>query len=177
LIDLVLGGARSGKSRFAEDLARGGGGQVVYVATALVGDELDLAARVEAHRRRRPPGWLTAEVGAGLLAYLRHAEGAGEGTTLLVDSLGTWVAATPGFGADGPALAAALAATGARCVVVSDEVGLAVHPSTEAGRRFRDALGRVNEAVSAAADRAFLVVAGRALELPPYGNPPLSALP
>jgi adenosyl cobinamide kinase/adenosyl cobinamide phosphate guanylyltransferase len=85
------------------------------------------------------------------------------GRPLLVDSLGTWVARVPGFAADAAALVAAL--RGHDAVVVSEEVGLGVHPETEVGRRFRDALGEVNQAVGAAADRVLLVVAGRTVEL------------
>ena len=93
--------------------------------------------------------------------------------TVLVDSLGPWVAQAlmaPEGTADPAALCAALGRRQGDTVVVSDEVGMAVHPSTEDGRRFQDALGAVNHAVSAAADRAFLVVAGRALALPEPGS-------
>jgi adenosyl cobinamide kinase/adenosyl cobinamide phosphate guanylyltransferase len=81
----------------------------------------------------------------------------------LIDSLGTWVARCEGFAADAPALVESLA--GRTAVVVSEEVGLGVHPETEVGRRWRDAHGEVNPVVAAAADRVLLVVAGRVLEL------------
>jgi adenosylcobinamide kinase/adenosylcobinamide-phosphate guanylyltransferase len=130
------------------------------VATALVGDDADLAARVAAHRSRRPSWWGTAEVGRELPAVVAALEG-----TLLVDSLGPWVAASPELEADVIALVAALAGRRGDAVVVSEEVGLGVHPSTEVGRRFRDALGTVNRAVADAADDVLLVVAGRVLRL------------
>lgn len=158
MITLVLGGARSGKSAVAERLV--GDGPVVYVATAEVTDD-DFAARVEAHRVRRPASWSTVEAGPDLPAVVRSLP---EGPAL-VDSLGTWVARCERFAADGPALAAALTARPSLTVVVSEEVGLGVHPETEVGRRWRDALGEVNQAVAAVADRVLLVVAGRTLEL------------
>ncbi len=172
-VTLVLGGARSGKSEVAEHLAAGLPPPLAYVATAVLDPsqpDPDLAARVEAHRRRRPPDWHTVEAGPALVATLSRME-SWEGT-VLVDSLGTWVAATPNFTADGTggaALAAVLRAraateTGAT-VLVSDEVGLGVHPSTDSGRHFRDALGIVNQAVADIADEVLLIIAGRVLPL------------
>ena len=158
MITLVLGGARSGKSAVAEGLC--GNGPVVYVATATVRDD-DMAARVAAHQARRPGSWTTVEAGRDLAAAVRSAPPA---ATVLVDSLTTWLAEAPGFAVDAVGLCAALAARG-DVVVVSDEVGLGVHPSSEAGRLFRDRLGELNQAVAAAAGRVLLVVAGRVLPL------------
>jgi adenosyl cobinamide kinase/adenosyl cobinamide phosphate guanylyltransferase len=93
---------------------------------------------------------------------------AGLSGTVLVDSLGTWVAAAPGMAVDTGALVSVLrsrAARGETTIVVSEEVGLGVHPSSESGMRFRDALGSVNRAVASEADRALLVVAGRVVDL------------
>jgi adenosyl cobinamide kinase/adenosyl cobinamide phosphate guanylyltransferase len=173
VITLVLGGARSGKSAVAEGLVARHGSPVTYVATMDPSGDPELAARVEAHRGRRDPSWATVVVGddgdlAGLLARLDG--------TVLVDSLGPWVAGFGGRADDdvegrGAALCAVLTERAGDTVLVSDEVGLAVHPSSEAGRLFRDALGTVNHAVSAVADAAYLVVAGRPLELPPPGPP------
>jgi adenosyl cobinamide kinase/adenosyl cobinamide phosphate guanylyltransferase len=161
VITLVLGGARSGKSAVAERLAAEAGDDVVYVATAeAVEGDADFAARIETHRARRPPSWSTVESGPDLPATLRSIPA---GQKLLVDSLGTWVARCAEFSADGDALAAALEPHDA--VVVSEEVGLGVHPETEVGRRWRDAIGEVNQAVAVSADRVVLVVAGRILEL------------
>lgn len=157
MITLVLGGARSGKSLVAERLAGDG---AVYVATAEVGDD-DFAARVEAHRARRPVSWTTLESGPDLVTTIRSLPA----RPALVDSLGTWVARCDGFAADGAELVVALQGRNAPTVVVSEEVGLGVHPETEIGRRWRDALGEVNQAVAAAADRVVLVIAGRTLEL------------
>jgi adenosylcobinamide kinase/adenosylcobinamide-phosphate guanylyltransferase len=156
VITLILGGARSGKSAVAESLV---GDDTVYVATAEVGDDADLAARIERHRARRPTSWATVESGPDLPATIRSLPD----RPALVDSLGTWVARCDGFAADGAGLVAALA--GRTAVLVSEEAGMGVHPETEVGRRWRDALGEVNQVVAAAADRVLLVVAGRTLEL------------
>lgn len=161
---LVLGGARSGKSEIAErriaELAGGEG--VTYLATGWRPDGSDpaWAARVAAHRLRRPAGWATVEVGADLPGALAAAAG-----PALVDSLGAWVAGADGFAVDGRALVEVLEARAAPTVLVSDEVGLGVTPSTAAGNAFRDALGELNRVVSLAADEAWLVVAGRTLRL------------
>ncbi len=169
MITLVLGGARSGKSQVAERLVADLGFDVTYVATAVVDPaDADFAGRVAQHRARRPPGWTTLEVGRELPAVLIAVEG-----PVLVDSLGTWVA---GFedepaGTDSPvdvaaaALCDALRRRNGPTVVVSEEVGLGVHPSTEVGRRFRDDLGLVNAAVADVAGDVWLVVAGRLLPL------------
>jgi adenosyl cobinamide kinase/adenosyl cobinamide phosphate guanylyltransferase len=161
MITLVLGGARSGKSELAERIASSLPEPVTFLATAVVGDDADFANRIEEHRRRRPPSWRTVEAGADLPSALSQA---GPGT-VLVDSLGTWVAACPDFAADSDSLCLALGARTDDTVLVSEEVGLGVHPSTELGGLFRDALGRVNRAVSEIADDVVLVVAGRPLRL------------
>ena len=157
MITLVLGGARSGKSVVAERIASSLPAPVTYVATAMLDPtDPDHVARIEAHRRRRAPSWSTVEAGADLAAVLAATDG-----TVLVDSLGTWVTAHPDMEPDRGALVEALRGRTGDTVVVSEEVGLGVHPSSELGRRFRDALGEVNLAVSDAADEVLLVVAGR----------------
>lgn len=168
---LVLGGARSGKSAHAERVvaaaaARAGVG-VCYVATGPVprDDDPDWQARVDVHRGRRPGTWATLEVGPGgdLGGALRTIDAAA-----VVDSLGAWLSGFERFAAPvGPLcdVLGARAAAGLPTVVVSEEVGLGVHPPTEVGRRFADALGEMNQAVAALARRVVLVVAGRALEL------------
>ena len=166
MIVLVLGGTRSGKSDVAERrataLAAQSGANVTYVATAIDGDDADLSARIDAHRQRRPRRWGTIEAGPNLAGALRDAA---PDHVVLVDSLGPWVAAQlDGDAAVEPVLAA-LRARLAPVVIVSDEVGLGVHPSTEQGRRFRDVLGDVNRAVAEVADEVMLVVAGRVLPL------------
>ncbi len=164
MITLVLGGARSGKSAVGERLAAALGPDVTYVATAVVdpGDD-EFARRIQQHRVRRPPSWTTIEAGADLPAILTALHG-----PALVDSLGTWVAACADPGgppADHDALCRALARRTGDTVVVSEEVGLGVHPSSEAGRHFREVLGTVNQAVADVAGDVLLVVAGRVLPL------------
>lgn len=167
-ITLVLGGARSGKSDVAERLALDLGPSVTYVATAEVADgDAEWAERVRRHRERRPERWATVEVSPAdeLAAILRSITG-----PALVDSLGTWVAGLPEFGDDATTVGFCRALTDRRAsgdptIVVSDEVGLGVHPSTHEGRLFRDALGVVNREVATVADSVVLVVAGRVLAL------------
>lgn len=161
MITLVLGGTRSGKSVVAERLAseRAIGASVTYLATGRATD-VDMARRIEDHRRRRPSHWPTVEARGDLSATLLRIEG-----PVVLDALGTWVAGFEGFEAPAPELCHALGKRPGDTVVVSDEVGLGVHPSTEAGRRFRDALGAVNLRVAAVADEVLLVVAGRVLPL------------
>lgn len=162
MILLVLGGARSGKSEAAERIAMRLPQPVTYVATAQPDDD-DFRARIATHRARRPAEWSTVECGAALAGALRDAPG-----TALVDSLGTWITARDDrTTADREVadLVAALTDRAGDTVVVTEEVGLGVHPSTESGRRFRDVLGTLNVRVGAVADRVLLVVAGRVLEL------------
>jgi adenosylcobinamide kinase/adenosylcobinamide-phosphate guanylyltransferase len=170
---LVLGGARSGKSERAE-LRLAGEPDVTYVATGNRGaDDPDWAARVAAHRARRPAWWRTAETTdlAGLLARARGA--------LLIDGIGTWLAAVLdecGWDLRDDAARDKLAARLAELVsawrqargyvvAVSDETGLGVVPATPAGRLFRDELGRLNQALAAESEEAELIVAGRVLPL------------
>ena len=163
---LVLGGSRSGKSAHAESLVAGAD-DVVYLATSVVDDaDAEWAARVQAHRSRRPAGWTTLESTAPS-ELLR-------GGAVLVDSVTTWVAALmdeTGVWTDEPgahdrlarrcdALVEAWTMTPAHVVAVSDEVGLGVVPETRSGRLFRDTLGTVNQRLAGTADEVWFVVAG-----------------
>lgn len=166
MITLFLGGANSGKSLVAERCASAMGPSVTYLATwrpaSTAPPDAGMAERIARHRARRSPDWATRELGLGesLAQVLETLEG-----IVLVDALGTWVAGAPEFAVDVAALCSALLHRTGPTVVVSDEVGLGVHPSTPIGRRFREALGPVNEAVAAVADAVWLVVAGRVLAL------------
>lgn len=162
----MLGGARSGKSRFAEERAlRAGGENVLYVATAVVSSgDPDLARRVEAHRERRPPNWGLLELsGGGLDPILKAAEG---WDAVLFDSLTLWVSARmlgeeeEGTLAELDRFLRSAASTGARVVVVSDEVGLGGVAGSPASRAFADLLGLANQRVAAAAEEVYLCVAG-----------------
>ena len=159
MITLVLGGARSGKSAVAETIVADLGDAIIYVATAEITDD-DFAARVAKHRDRRPETWTTIESADVPLALQQHPTG-----PLLIDSLGTWIARQPEFVVDVDALVESVAARTGPTVLVSEEAGLGVHPETSAGRRWRDVLGDVNQAVAAVADSVLLVIAGRVVHL------------
>lgn len=166
-LTLVLGGTRSGKSAYAERLVLAHPGALLYLATGTVTDD-DMAARIARHRSSRDQRFTTVEAGGDLAAALATAAS----RPALVDSLGTWVVSRPGFPdvdaleRDIADLVSALVGRKAPTVVVSDEVGLGVHPSTEIGRHFRDVIGLANQAVAAVAGDVWLVVAGRPLHLP-----------
>jgi adenosyl cobinamide kinase/adenosyl cobinamide phosphate guanylyltransferase len=159
MITLVLGGTRSGKSEVAESLAAGAADRVTYVATGSPSDA-EMVARIAEHRARRPSGWTTVEATTDLADVLSTVEG-----RAVVDSLGSWVAAHADLAPDVAGLCRALTGRHADTIVVSEEVGLGVHPPTEAGRRFADALGELNRSVADIADDVLLVVAGRVLPL------------
>jgi len=165
VIALVIGGTRSGKSEVAEKMAQRLGGQVTFVAPSRVSDDPEMAARIAAHQERRPSDWRTVECedeGVDLVDTVRKLDG-----TVLLDSLGTWVARAPDMQVDTRALLDALRARSSSTVLVTDEVGLAVHAPTEVGRRFADSLGLLNAAMATVADRVLLVVAGRVTTLSP----------
>jgi adenosyl cobinamide kinase/adenosyl cobinamide phosphate guanylyltransferase len=159
----VLGGARSGKSRFAlENHATTP--RVVFVATALAGDA-EMAARIEQHRAERPAHWRTVEEPYDLVPCVRDACASAD--AVIVDCLTLWVSNLMLRGEldehvfkRTEELAALLALRPAHVTLVSNEVGLGVHPATDDGRHFRDLLGAVNQRLAAAVDRVVLMVAG-----------------
>jgi adenosylcobinamide kinase/adenosylcobinamide-phosphate guanylyltransferase len=165
---LVLGGARSGKSAYAEALARADGRARVYVATGTAGDD-EMRARIDAHRARRGPDWRTIEEPLALTAVI--AAQADADAVALVDCLTLWLSnlmlADRDPEAETRGLVAALAAAAGPVVLVSNEVGLGLVPDTPLGRRFRDAQGRLNQAVAAAVPRVVFVAAGLPLVLKP----------
>jgi adenosyl cobinamide kinase/adenosyl cobinamide phosphate guanylyltransferase len=167
-LTVLLGGARSGKSRLAVELAHAGGAPVTFVATAEARDE-DMAARIAAHRAERPSGWITVEEPYALADALREID---PGHVVVVDCLTLWLANALERGdaaataVEAAAECAALAASRAPLTIaVTNEVGLGVVPATPLGRAFRDLLGDVNRAWVDASEHALLVVAGRALPL------------
>lgn len=171
---LVLGGARSGKSAYAESRLSQYGA-VEYVATSTADPhDLEWVARVEAHRRRRPSAWVTTET-TGVPHVVPWSLSTGEaGVPVLIDSITGWLAGVldrrgawddrtgwiERVDADARALVAAWASTARHVVAVSDEVGGGVVPDSAAGRLFRDELGRLNQRLAAAADEVWLVTAG-----------------
>jgi adenosylcobinamide kinase / adenosylcobinamide-phosphate guanylyltransferase len=160
----ILGGARSGKSRFAvADLPIRG--RVTLVATAEARDD-DMATRISRHQAERSPHWTTVESPLGLVAGVAAAVRSAD--TVVVDCLTLWVANLMARGdgdeailKEADALAALVVGPAADLRIVSNEVGLGVHPETPAGLRFRDVLGLVNQRVAAAAHRVVLMVAGQ----------------
>jgi len=160
---LVLGGVRAGKSAYAVARATELGERVAFVATAEPGDA-EMATRIARHRATRPPGWTTIEAPLALGEAIAALEG--QADVVLVDCLNVWVAnllgREPGLG-DEPLLARTAPLSARRpfhLLLVSNEVGWGVHPETPLGRRFRDALGLVNQTVARAADEVVLLVAG-----------------
>ena len=179
-ITFAVGGARSGKSAFAENLARGSG-NVIYIATAEAGDP-EMSSRIAAHKLRRPAGWSTWE-GNVLSLPEETPKIAPSYDTLLFDSLTMYISAAmlalPGGTDEDEALWAvaeekilerardifagfrdAALGTNKRLIVVSDEAGCGIVPPYSMGRRFRDLLGTANQIAARAADEAALVVAG-----------------
>lgn len=166
---LILGGARSGKSRYGVGQARVRGGRVAVVATAEALDA-EMAARIARHRRERPASWLTVEEPLELVEALRRL--VGQADTVLVDCLTLWVSnqlqrglADESVVAGAEALSKFLGERPYSLILVSNEVGQGVHPETADGLRFRDLLGVVNQTVAQAADQVVLMVAGLPLTL------------
>ena len=170
---LVLGGARSGKSVHAERLVIGSGLRAVYVATATAGDD-EMSDRIARHRGRRGPAWTTIEEPLDLAPALRREAGAGR--AVLVDCLTLWLSNLMHDGRDPDretaTLCETLAALPGPAVLVSNEVGLGLVPDTPLGRRFRDAQGRLNQAVAAIAPSVIFVAAGLPLSLKPPPQAP-----
>ena len=170
---VVLGGTRSGKSRFGRDRAAAlaAGGPVTYVATALPGDP-ELDDRTRRHRADRPGDWETIEAGEALAAAIRSVP---PGTTVLLDGLTLWASLALADDPtrvddvlDGPFadVLAAIADHDGPVVVVSDEIGLGLVPLDPLGRAFRDLLGIAHQRLVARSDEAWFMVAGRPLSLP-----------
>ena len=156
MLTLILGGARSGKSRYGEALITALPPPWYYVATAHAGDG-EMVARIAAHRARRGAGWHTIEAPRDLAAALAQA-----GTApVLVDCLTLWLSNMMLAGDDGmDALLAALDARKAATVLVANEVGLGIVPDNALARAFRDQAGRLHQTLAARADRVVFMVAG-----------------
>lgn len=163
---LVLGGARSGKSFFAEKLAAQSGLDRVYLATGRAFDD-EMEARIAAHKSRRGGGWLTVEAAIDLVGALRA--NAAPGRVVLVDCLTLWVTnlmmaerpLEPAFAA----LEDLMPYLAGPVLFVSNEVGLGIVPENAMARAFRDHAGRLNQMVAAAADEVHFIVAGLPLKL------------
>lgn len=173
-LTFILGGARSGKSAYAERLAGESGLPVTYIATARIGDS-EFAERVKHHRERRPAHWTLLEAPLDLAGALRDADA--QGHCVLIDCLTLWLAnllcppdATPDAAPPLPhaafdAFDRALADVRGKVIVVSNEIGLGVVPLGSVTRLYVDELGRLNQRVAAASTRAVLMAAGLPLAL------------
>jgi len=178
----ITGGARSGKSRFAEMLAHRHPGRVCYIATAVIADE-EMARRVALHRRRRPPEWDTLECEGSLIASLHQA--AQDHNLLLVDCLTLYLARflPSDLSQDTPlhneleekvhkqvdeeiaAIIATVHGVAADVIIVSNEVGSGLVPPYPAGRLFRDLMGYANQILAREAEFAYIVIAGIPIDL------------
>lgn len=158
---LVLGGARSGKSAFAERLASEAATARIYLATATAGDD-EMRERIAHHRARRGDGWRTVEEPLALVDTLTR--GSQADNAILVDCLTLWLSnlvhADKDVEAETRQLAAVLREARGNIVLVSNEVGLGLVPETPLGRGFRDAQGRLNQAVAAAVANVAFIAAG-----------------
>ncbi len=165
-VTLVLGGARSGKSAFAEGVVRGCAGEWIYLATATAGDR-EMEERIRRHRERRGGGWRTVEEPVDLVAALvQHTS---TDTVVLVDCLTLWLSNILLSDMDTQLeierLVEILPGLPGSFVLVSNEVGLGIVPENALARRFRDDAGRLNQAVAAVADSVVFVAAGLPLHL------------
>ena len=180
---LLLGGARSGKSGYAEELASDAGDRVLYVATAQAGDE-EMQARIEAHVQVRPSTWQTVEAPVGVGRAVRTELAAGPVDVVLVDCLTLLVTnlvlqglpeeeldnvdevvAQERVTEELDGLLDAFRASDVPWIVVSNEVGWGLVPPYPLGRVYRDLLGWANQRLAAAADRVYLMVAGLPLDI------------
>ncbi len=165
-LTLVLGGARSGKSAFAERRIGDAPPPWIYIATAEPFDE-EMSERIAEHRSRRDARWSTIDCNLDLVAMLKRPETAAG--AVLVDCLTLWLSNVLLAGRDVSAetemLLATLAAVRGPIVLVSNEVGFGIVPDNALARRFRDAQGRLNQGIAALADEVVLVVAGLPLVL------------
>jgi adenosylcobinamide kinase/adenosylcobinamide-phosphate guanylyltransferase len=159
-LTLVLGGAASGKSTWAEGLVTGAGLDRVYIATAQAFDD-EMRAKIDAHRIQRGPDWRTIEAPLDLGAALA---GVSSGEVVLLDCATLWLSnhllADNDLTAEGAGLMAALHACPAPVVVVSNEVGQSVVPDNALARRFQGAQGRLNQRLAAEAELVVQVIAG-----------------
>ncbi len=168
---LTLGGARSGKSAFARRCAENSGLEPVFIATAAAGDD-EMAARIARHRLERGSRWRTVEEQRDLCGAL--AANADEERIMLVDCLTLWLSNLAFAGADLDVetrrLAAAVGGLKGPAIFVSNEIGLGLVPETALGRAFRDAQGRLNQAMARACDRVVFIAAGLPLTLKPNAD-------
>jgi adenosylcobinamide kinase / adenosylcobinamide-phosphate guanylyltransferase len=165
---LILGGVRSGKSRYAAELAAALGREITLIATGTAQDA-EMAARIEAHRRSRPPNWTVVEEPVHLAAALEAA--AAPHRVLVVDCLTLWLSNLlcledeVTLRRECAQLLERLPALRAPCILVSNEVGFGIIPANALARRFGDEAGVLHQRLAARCDRVVLMAAGLPLEL------------
>jgi adenosylcobinamide kinase / adenosylcobinamide-phosphate guanylyltransferase len=179
---LILGGARSGKSRLAQEMARRSEGPVLFVATATAGDE-DMGRRIAKHRQDRPAGWRTLEATTGIGTQIE--QNIGEARTVIIDCITLLImnifsrysdpelehidesVLEPQVDAEINTLLHAIHRTPAVFLIVSNEVGLGLVPDNRMGRLYRDLLGRANRGLAQSADEVYFIVSGIPLKIKP----------
>jgi len=176
---LILGGARSGKSRLAKEMALRPGGKVLFVATGEARDE-EMEQRIEKHKQERPPGWRSIEVPTGVGKRIRKE--VGNAQVVIVDCLTLLVSNVIGQCGDDPEqvsvelvearltaeideLTSCIDDSPATFILVSNEVGMGLVPESRVGRLYRDLLGKVNQTIAKRADRVYFMLSGIALNL------------
>ncbi len=169
---LIIGGARSGKSRFAQELGRKLGGQVLFVATAEAGDE-EMSQRIEEHRKKRPANWRTLEAGSHLGRQIKQE--IGDAQLVIVDCIALLVSnifsqhneqtLEKQVMAEIKELVECTRKTDASFIIVSNEVGLGLVPTSRVGRLYRDLLGKANQMLASHADEVYLMVAGLPMKI------------
>ena len=171
---LVLGGVRSGKSRYAEQIAGRDSVSVVLIVTATAGDE-EMAARIAAHRARRPAHWQVIEEPIELGRAIHRATSSG--TVVIVDCLTLWLSNLLALenrnviDAQRAALRSAVAESTGTLVLVSNEVGSGIVPASELGRRFRDEAGMLHQELAQQCDQVVWMVAGLPVMVKAPGRP------
>ncbi len=167
-VTLVIGGARSGKSAYAERLVEESGLAPVYLATATAGDG-EMSERIRQHKSRRGERWKTVEEPLSLLSALK--DHAAASNAVLVDCLTLWLSnlmtLSRDIGAETADLVSGLADLDGPVVFVTNEVGLGIVPANDLARAFRDHAGHINQAVALASDRTVMMVAGLPMTLKP----------
>jgi len=179
---LIIGGARSGKSRFAQELASKSNEPVLFVATAVAGDE-EMRRRIEEHQRERSAAWSTLEVTTRVGNHIKQKIGGArvviiDCITLLVNNIFNQYSHQTDEQIDAPLvekkvtreidkLIQCINYTDASFIIVTNEVGLGLVPASKVSRLYRDLLGRANQMLAARADEIYLMVAGLAVQIKP----------
>ncbi|MEP4766977.1 MAG: bifunctional adenosylcobinamide kinase/adenosylcobinamide-phosphate guanylyltransferase [Roseibium sp.] len=171
----VFGGARSGKSRFAETLAENCGLQKIYIATGAAFDA-EMADRIDRHQVQRGSSWTTVEEQIDLVGVI--AREASETRVLLVDCLTLWLSnlmfADKDIADETARLVDALSGLAGPCLFVSNEVGMGIVPENRLSRSFRDAQGRLNQDIAEACDQVVFVAAGQPILMKPNSQPEIT---